>query len=508
MTNLYSNMKSGQFSSIDQVIGITERYENLVQASQDSESAQMQELLNNLATLKAVLEKQEMSFYNKLQIPGYSNLKGMNTRAKEWSSSGAQILLKHDFIQTTYQRFVARIDEKELLNAVNIFLSTLSPEEVLLADDKQSVSQFLNDYFKIEKNKFSSASSIGINASLKIINNGNGFQAEFIGKMSESTKKKLLSYINPILQENEQVNIPKKEYQSILEEIRMDLRNQGINGEIYSRINYEFTKRASNYNKAPNFFVIQGWFGEVYWNAKMNYLLHTTATYPTGDLKNEQGQSTSVDMIIGDTGFQIKSWAVKEVGGQMIHKSSKKMQLGNFLEGRMEAMNTAVGIAIAEMFGAITYNKPNAEYANAMYGFYEGFYSSRMRPKASNPYALENIMNAYLNKIIRIDAGGTLKNPPIGLKKSYLNTFWLINDDIIPSSLIIQNIIDRIKGEANSTLVDITLTNIEESKSTPVWPDPIEYGNLTKIANRWTIYYDITFNFTEIMNSIASTIKA
>jgi hypothetical protein len=66
-----------------------------------------------------------------------------------------------------------------------------------------------------------------------------------------------------------------------------------------------------------------------------------------------------------------------------------------------------------------------------------------MLPKQENPYALEKVMNLYLNKIISIDNGGTLKNPPIGLKSEYYNTFWLINDEIIPSSLIVQNIIEK-----------------------------------------------------------------
>ena len=165
-------------------------------------------------------------------------------------------------------------------------------------------------------------------------------------------------------------------------------------------------------------------------------------------------------------------------------------------------------MTIAEMFGAISYNKPNPEHANDRFEFYESFYQSRMEPKASNPYALENIMKLYLNKIITIDNGGTLKDPPIGLKSEYYNTFWLINDNIIPSSVIIQNIIDRVYDIDTHSLVDIKLNNIEETKATPVWPnEPAKTANLASMANRWKIDYTTTFDFTEIMKSIDNSLK-
>ena len=106
-------------------------------------------------------------------------------------------------------------------------------------------------------------------------------------------------------------------------------------------------------------------------------------------------------------------------------------------------MNNKIGETIAKMFGAISYNKPNPEYMGPDYESYLNFYTSSMLPKQQNPDTVEKVMNLYLNKIISIDNGGTLRDPPIGLKSEYYNTFWLINDEIIPSSLIVRNIIEK-----------------------------------------------------------------
>jgi hypothetical protein len=179
-----------------------------------------------------------------------------------------------------------------------------------------------------------------------------------------------LSLLNPFLNEADKVAIPKNDYATILQEVRKEMQAAGITGEIYNRINYEFTDRAESYNKAPNRAVVQGWLGEVYWNAKMNYLLNTTATYPIGDLKNERGKSASVDMVIDGTGFQIKSWSIKEIDGKKTHTSLTYVKLGTALESKAQIMSKEIGRTIAKMFGAISYNKPNPEHMGDEYENY------------------------------------------------------------------------------------------------------------------------------------------
>jgi hypothetical protein len=120
------------------------------------------------------------------------------------------------------------------------------------------------------------------------------------------------------------------------------------------------------YARYANLFVIQGYLGEVYWNAFMHFIFENKAwVIPVGDVKNIKGKSMAVDMLVNDIGFQIKRWSIKEgIEGEdefFYHTNNMKMQFGTFLSSRAQMLHTEVGSIIARMFGSLSYNKPNPE---------------------------------------------------------------------------------------------------------------------------------------------------
>jgi hypothetical protein len=89
------------------------------------------------------------------------------------------------------------------------------------------------------------------------------------------------------------------------------LKSSGISSRAMACIEPEIRSKDS-YARYANLFVIQGYLGEVYWNAFMKFVFGDKAwVIPVGDVKNIKGKSMAVDMLVNNIGFQIKRWSVK-----------------------------------------------------------------------------------------------------------------------------------------------------------------------------------------------------
>jgi hypothetical protein len=99
---------------------------------------------------------------------------------------------------------------------------------------------------------------------------------------------------------------------------------------------------------------------------------------------------------------------------------------------------------------------------------------------------------------------GATAEEEIGGQKQFYNTFWLIKDKVIPSSVIIEEMISVLNSLAPEKRgVSFKINELVESKKQhTVWPDDTKTEDLT-MANRYVIDYDITFNLGELLNKAA-----
>jgi hypothetical protein len=129
-------------------------------------------------------------------------------------------------------------------------------------------------------------------------------------------------------------NMLKKAGEATIDDEIIGFLNSRIpNALTMSYIAKEINRKEGAYARWGNYFVIQGYLGEVYWNACVNYLFGSeNVAKALGNQKNISGKSLSVDMFARGAGFQIKTWHLKEVEGMgLTHNSSTEMYFGNFL---------------------------------------------------------------------------------------------------------------------------------------------------------------------------------
>ena len=117
--------------------------------------------------------------------------------------------------------------------------------------------------------------NFGVDATLKVQNkNGQISILQTDGRpLSQGMKRKLATDLNEY-SEATQVEITAKDWDNIRNVIYNKITENITNEEVKSCIRYEFYNRDDkDYNKWSNLFVVQGWLGEVYWNACLSFLL-------------------------------------------------------------------------------------------------------------------------------------------------------------------------------------------------------------------------------------------
>lgn len=355
---------------------------------------------------------------------------------------------------------------------------------------------------------------------LTVSRRGKGYTIEAKGdnpKLSQTIKRHLLALIKQDTSNTaaSQTDIAEAERilstqldQDKLTVAIIDLLSSKINKQAMDYIKPEIENKGG-YARYANLFVIQGYLGEVYWNAFMHFLFENKAwVIPVGDVKNIKGKSMAVDMLVNDIGFQIKRWSIKEgIEGEdkfFYHTNNMKMQFGTFLSSRAQMLHTEVGSIIARMFGSLSYNKPNPEKKpEEIHGEQPTSYSDLFRNLVTvekiNFMDLEYLFQTRLSTIIGI--GGTGGMTLSG--KQYYNTFWAINDKIVPSSAIIEELISDIRAMQLSEGVSFKIVDLKD-KANPqdVWNKVVNFGD-EAMANRWNIEYETRFNLTKLLERAA-----
>lgn len=491
----------GGYYSFNQVRQIVDNYETLNAAYSNKQSWVIQGIIDNLSNLQQILESQERIFYDSLGISGPSAIIELQARVNNWNASGASNLLNKKIALWIVETMQTEIDEKSLFAGLDKLLQDYSIANQLI-DEEMNLSGILNEFFG--KGRYKSIKNLGVDATLKVQNkNGQISILQTEGKsLSQGMKRKLATDLNEY-SEATQVEITTKDWDNIRNIIYNKITENITDEEVKSCIKYEFYNRDDkDYNKWSNLFVVQGWLGEVYWNACLSFLFGKKGvSLPTGAKHNVLGKQLSVDIVVNSCGFQVKNWTIKDNR----HRAEKTMLLGNFLNTRADLLSSFVGEIIAQMFGAISYNKPNEEYASTKesmrqsFSEYQTFYEDEVAPKANQWDNLAYIFKTRLNKIIEIDNGGVLKEP-IGKEKEYFNTFWLINDKVIPSSVIIRNLIEEINTRINMDVVNFEITALEDKaqNGAKTWPEEVNTTNLI-MANRWRLSYVTEFNLDTLL---------
>ena len=144
-------------------------------------------------------------------------------------------------------------------------------------------------------------------------------------------------------------------------------------------------------------------------------------------------------------------------------------------------------------------------------------YSNNIYSKFDEIITEENMSQVFqssLDKIMRIDkvfSGNT--GFLFAKEQMYFNTFFFVNDMIIPACTIIKSIIKSIENTELKRMLNFTMTNIsspvqnEGTLEAVILSDPTENwskkryaGSAQSIANSISLSYKVDINFTDLFN--------
>ena len=518
-----------RFKQYDQVRNYVENYNSLVARDKANQRYSTAVALQKerLTNLLEVLHTNEQEIYHLFNV---KDLPGLQAKIAKWNASGASYLLSEAATTYTTNRLRLYVNDQDIIDTINQYLA-----ETPTNPTQGTVAHFVNSLFEdashalFQDNKSKNGKlPTGINGQLTWVADPvtGRITVEKINADRALTPLfvRFAAMINEKGDPRHQIEIQSNDWNEVKDDIFDALVANITDAAARKWIEYELKDRTANYAKFGTRYVVQGWLGEVYWNAALDYLLDRPATVPTGKIRNQQGHQLSVDIVFNDllctgAGIQVKNWSSanqlweSELNQPVSHVTNYNNKLfGNFLANRAQMLDTAIGKTIAEMFGAYTYNRPNLEYGADLpvrdlepYStFYDRAFTNLL---VDAPNKLTPIIGQFLDRIIGIDREEiTGDNDLVGAGRTFHNTLWAIGDTLIPSSAIIEEMITQLESNTTPNLVSFQIQAINEKTSSPTWPDRTNLG-LAQITNRFSIDYSVTFNLTTLLQKVYNRMK-
>lgn len=347
-----------------------------------------------------------------------------------------------------------------------------------------------------------------------------------ISNMTGSPKIKVTNAdLKEILQK---VGIPELKYL-----FNVDLRND-ISRIVAEHIsNPEMAKLAVNeieqnfakYAIGGNSSVIKGFAGELQFNLLVKEVFRTSTPagtdaiarfFATGNMIDTNGKSFGVDSVMRfmqsgvfrQFNFQVKN--LKDL------TNSNNEQIWEYeAGGSMKSIMSRAGIPsnglLDQFYGSWSFNEPFDQdpWNRGWPGGYAGTYA-RFAQIASQ---MDNIFLSYADRIMRVDQIFMAKMDSANLfpMGQHINTFFMVNQRLIPSSRIIGGIIGAIQSANTSTLINFDILKIsqENAKGTAnllsliLSQNPLGYSvNSNDYTANVDMRYKITINITQIMDQV------
>ena len=515
-----------RFKQWDQVRNYVKNYQELLSSTPSQKAVgALQAQRTRLTELLDTLHRDESLLYAALNV---RDLYDLQSKINQWNDSGAQYLLSTEAVNMAMENLKVIVDEAKMIEVLNERLESEELTQDIINSrlmGGQTIAEYINAAFGDSGKEFRSLKDKGLNAQLEFALVGGKLR---IRKKADAVFtniiNKLAVAVNDVLGDDT-VPLYAVNAKDAMALIEADINSHITDSRAIECIRHELIVRQYDYAKYGHRSVVQGWLGEIYWNAAINYVTNSGISIPSGRLKNTKGQSLSVDIIFTNlphAGFQVKNWSMakdlQHFNGTdtLRHEQEyKNRKFGTFMKDRAEMINDYIGKTIAEMFGAYAYNLPNLDYGadevlgnmNESYSqFYEREFTTS--PPTNDIKALNPFFSQYIDKIIGIDRSEeiTANQVQADMSHYYRNTIWAIGDTLFPSSVIIEEMIRRLDHESVSDLVKFELNSITQKERGAVWPDATNV-DLANITNRFRISYTITFSLSELMKAVYGQIQ-
>ena len=466
--------------------------------------------ISQIEDLIRITQEQEKEFYNQLNLPANATqaLKELQNRIDIWDSCGAGSLLWMSTAEQVYKEI--GFDYENLSQDLeNLFLDNKAVEQLIEDENFETKAK------TIVIEQFNELAKQNNKIGFVIYKKGNRGLAKYIHKIEVRNGKIKIDFDpdTPTSYGQRISNLMRKEGYDITNSFVKDTSSTlghkvwGIIEKYISKSSVKpFIKNQlfntnlfKDYGMYANISAIKGALAEIYWNAAFCWILGSAnATIPTGLLRNK-GKQLNVDMIINGLGFQVKNYSISENGVIEFRENNK--QAATLFTNRAEIEQPLLDILI-NFFASWSYNQiaDSKNYKNAKeeYGpIYDKF--------AQGQNQVEAILQTHLDKIIGMErlASGDISEKMLDhleLNNNYYrNTFFLINNKIVPSSSILYAI--KLSLEELSEAITLKVISMHTAPSGKLWPEEIHNVEQKKItyANKSRISYTVKLDISKIL---------
>lgn len=544
MADLDTNFKLP--TSAQEVVDLQNRVFGL-HTSWGTDDAYLTDLIHRLEKLHTILKAQEQEFYrmlavnsieelqHKLEVLNDSNFRGLlNYDTKEFEQ--LMQIMTLDLTQNLRIYFDNIADQKDFVRILQYNLQEGVENPTFRAIQRMTHGQIINQGQFTEFLQNIEKSIDGqINITIDLSKRKN--QVTF--RTTENFQNNELS--------NRWLKRLKDDFHVIIENVggagSNRLRNwckSHMPSELQPYFNDQFRHLTERYDlNITNSNSIKGFLGELYANISLAYLLGKSASVTaTGKVRNKlmpnspevpidalaYGKGTDISdpsQIMKLCGFQVKNYNIKDnilsLGGKNPNSSKDWMRMDNFLKIRLRAEED-VNNLLEQFFASYQYNQlvldPGKVDTAAQYQHVVDRFTNSVD-------RLTSIFAGYIPNIVNIQA--VIQSDKVfTTAQEYYNTFFIVRDKYIPSSAIIEVLIETLQHiedlETRTTsILKIQYHNTKkghygigqkEAERLGIWnKDSTTQPSIASLLSQVRIYYQVNFDLETILNKADAHIQ-
>lgn len=499
----------------------------------------LQEQIIYLRNLKAELEKEEDLFFDMFNIKGQNkkeNFKILKDKIQQWNNTGAKYLINDNSVGN---KFYTGLQELKRY-AVAAEITPTDWDDILnqtfeVADDNNirkmitegaNIANILNVILNKATFSTNAKSSLIENLTVTINQNGKITVKSKKDNISPSMQLKIVKLLKEYLDDKSKRTKSNYDFNKVFMDFFKDLPITA-EGQKYIRMALgDLGSVLERYAFSSNDSQIKGFLGEIYNNAFLYYMAdgspnkkETLARIsPTGVVKDLASQEIAIDTWLKGVGIQVKNYEKHKIAekGFNVHDTyDASFFIREVLQ--LDSSTGSIGDILLNFFTSFDYNQRYEGLTEQQKSTeaYKHFVATRarMHGQMENTQYLTQTFMPYVTKILKIDRRFGTKENLFGDEHIYHNTFFNISGNYVPSSVVVQAIINSIEKENDS---DVMLDSIKAHFSTKhnlsgqeKWHPYITnqavnyvYNNRDNYAKATKISYSITLNVDKLVEGI------
>ena len=500
---------------------------------QNNNLSEMTSFIDELQQIKKKVSERERVFYSRFGVSDYQSL---NQKLKDIEQAYDPLLAGGSIVNAIKQKYsfanISKATTEEIASAVEMALEDFMTEDkenlLELAFQTQGytgkgeevVHQFIQDNFRVNQ---------GSGRVITSRKTSSGRQAVGMGKLIIGYNRKSKNKKGSFIIKTDGITFSSDFRKRIEEALKiLENKNGGVGQNVFELTRDEFRqevnmlalsfvsgdakyylqqamKKSTEFDLNRSIASVTGYLGEVRAAALLKHLQidnekTSFSVRGTGALRSLQTrQEIPIDLVCAGNGFQVKNYTLDD--NTVVFSNS--LLAPTWLEGRMRLSGSIYEILIS-LFGVYQYNQPfTGKRASEARGLdqYKQMYLSINGTEDSLFYQLKELFDARVPQMLKMyenfSVGG---DHTFSVEQIYFNTFYWINSKLVPSSYILDQLINQLKNHSEGIIkTSYTLHQPESNYTYQKKPKEANNSSMLKAAKKARITYDISIDLKDII---------